>query len=36
MGGGNDVWDETFLLQVALKERGVFCFRNAAVQCWFG
>jgi len=33
-GGGNGLWDETFLLRVALKERGVFCFGNAAVLVW--
>ena len=33
-GGGNDLWDETVLLQVALKEHGVFCFGNGAVLIW--
>lgn len=30
-GGGNGLWNETVLLQVALKERGVFCFGNGSV-----
>jgi hypothetical protein len=29
-GGVHDLWDGTVLLQVALKEHGVFCFGNAA------
>jgi hypothetical protein len=33
-GDGNGFWDETVLLQVALTERGVFCFGNAAVLVW--
>jgi hypothetical protein len=33
-GGGNGLWDETVLLQVACKERGVFCFGIAAMLVW--